>query len=196
MSTHRRSQLDRPGEQPEWLALGQAARYLGVAQSTLRKWCDAGRVPAFTTPGGHRRFRKSDLDAFVDESRVGSRGRRAPVVLVIDDEPGIAAYVRASLEPSGYEVEQSNDAEEGLRLVETRPPDLVMVDVTMTGANGWETLRRLHEQRGEKAPPLILFSSVSESDAELARTLGAEAYFGSPLDPRRLVERARAVLPV
>jgi len=182
--------------QPEWLTLGQAAKYLGVAQSTLRKWCDARRVPAFTTPGGHRRFRKSDLDEFVDQSRLGPRGRTGPVVLVIDDEPGIAAYVRASLEPSGYEVEQSIDLKEGLRMVETRSPDLVMVDVTMPGANGWEALRRLREQRGEAAPPVILFSAVNESDEELKRSLGARAYFGSPLDPRRLVESARDVVPV
>ena len=43
------------GREPEWLTLGQAAKYLGVAQSTIRKWSDLGRVPAFYTPGGHRR---------------------------------------------------------------------------------------------------------------------------------------------
>jgi excisionase family DNA binding protein len=36
----------------DWLTLGQAARYLGVAQSTIRKWSDQGRLPAFYTPGG------------------------------------------------------------------------------------------------------------------------------------------------
>ena len=54
--------------QPEWLTLGQAAKYLGVAQSTMRKWSDLGRVPAFYTPGGHRRYRRSDLDQFLDRS--------------------------------------------------------------------------------------------------------------------------------
>ncbi len=196
MPEPKRFQQSRAGEQPEWLTLGQAAKYLGVAQSTLRKWCDARRVPAFTTPGGHRRFRKSDLDEFVEQSQLGSRGRRGPLVLVIDDEPGIAAYVRASLEPAGYEVEQSSNAKEGLRLIETRPPDLVMVDVTMPGANDWESLRRLREHGGASAPRVILFSAVNESDEELVRSLGAEAYFGSPLDPRRLVESARDVLPV
>ena len=42
----------------DWLTLGQAAKYLGVAQSTIRKWSDNGRVRAFYTPGGHRRFRR------------------------------------------------------------------------------------------------------------------------------------------
>ena len=49
----------------DWLTLGQAAKYLGVAQSTIRKWSDLGRVPAFYTPGGHRRYKRADLDAFM-----------------------------------------------------------------------------------------------------------------------------------
>ena len=189
------SHARQASEHSEWLTLGQAARYLGVAQSTLRKWCDARRVPAFTTPGGHRRFRKSDLDEFVGQSRPDSQGHGRPVILVIDDEPGIPAYVRASLEPEGYEVEESSDVKEGLRLVEARPPGLIMVDVTMPGVDGWEMLRRLREKRGDETPPVILFSAVNESDEQLARSLGAKAYFGRPLDPRRLVESAREALP-
>ena len=50
-----------PATEPDWLTLGQAAKYLGVAQSTIRKWSDQGRVPAFYTPGGHRRYRRSDV---------------------------------------------------------------------------------------------------------------------------------------
>ena len=62
----------RPGPDPEWLTLGQAAKFLGVAQSTIRKWSDQGRVRAFYTPGGHRRFRLDDLESsFVDGSGPG-----------------------------------------------------------------------------------------------------------------------------
>src|SRR3954453_7720451 len=48
---------------PDWLTLGQAAKYLGVAQSTIRKWSDDGRVRAFYTPGGHRRYRRGGVGA-------------------------------------------------------------------------------------------------------------------------------------
>jgi excisionase family DNA binding protein len=194
MSERHRSHAKRPTEQSEWLTLGQAARYLGVAQSTLRKWCDAGRVPAFTTPGGHRRFRRSDLDEFIEQSRPGSQNQSGPVVLVVDDEPGMRAYVRASLEHDGCAVEESEGVEEGLRLAATRPPDLVMVDVTMSRADGWEMLRRLRERSGEETPPVIAFSAVDEGDEQLARARGAKAYFGRPLDPRQLVESAREEL--
>ena len=64
------------GEPTDWLTLGQAAKYLGVAQSTIRKWSDQGLVPAFYTPGGHRRFRRRDLDDLPRALRAGG-GRRA-----------------------------------------------------------------------------------------------------------------------
>src|SRR4029453_14855762 len=55
-----------PADEPDWLTLGQAAKYLGMAQSTIRKWSDTGRLPAFYTPGGHRRYRRADLDQFLE----------------------------------------------------------------------------------------------------------------------------------
>jgi len=195
-------QQNQPGsrrldEQAEWLTLGRAAEYLGVAQSTIRKWCDAGMVPAFTTPGGHRRFRKSDLDGFLESSRPGAPSpQNGPVILIVDNEPGVRAYVRASLEPEGYHVEEATEADEALRLIETRSPDLIMIDTSMPQVNGWEMLSRLRERHGEGMPPVLLFSSLDEADEEIALSRGASAFFGRPLDPLRLVERAREVLPL
>jgi len=48
-------------EEKEWLSLQEASQRLGVAPATLRNWADRGRVQAFRTPGGHRRFRERDL---------------------------------------------------------------------------------------------------------------------------------------
>src|SRR4026207_362691 len=67
-----------PTGEPDWLTLGQAAKFLGVAQSTIRKWSDQGRVPAFYTPGGHRRYRRRDLEALLDRPGPGSKAGRPP----------------------------------------------------------------------------------------------------------------------
>lgn len=64
-----RSRADRP--LPERLALGEASRLLGVDPDTLRRWADEGRVPAFTTPGGHRRFERKALERLVASRRTG-----------------------------------------------------------------------------------------------------------------------------
>jgi excisionase family DNA binding protein len=49
----------------EWLGLGEASQLLGVAPGTLRRWSDSGRIRAFTTPGGHRRFRRAALERLI-----------------------------------------------------------------------------------------------------------------------------------
>jgi excisionase family DNA binding protein len=67
--SHQRSQSDRP--LPERLPLGEASRLLGVDPDTLRRWADEGRVPAFTTPGGHRRFERRALERLVAQRRTG-----------------------------------------------------------------------------------------------------------------------------
>src|SRR5664279_5575903 len=87
--------------EPDWLTLGQAAKFLGVAQSTIRKWSDQGRVPAFYTPGGHRQFRRSDLESFVDRSGPGGQ-RSGPLVLVVDDDSRLREFMRINLELAGY----------------------------------------------------------------------------------------------
>src|SRR5215210_5635223 len=53
------------GAPADWIGLGEAARLLGVAPGTLRRWSDAGRVRAFTTPGGHRRYIRSALERLI-----------------------------------------------------------------------------------------------------------------------------------
>ena len=61
------------GAPHDWLSLGPASRLLGVDPDTLRRWADAGRVRAFATPGGHRRFSRADLERVVAARRPGRR---------------------------------------------------------------------------------------------------------------------------
>jgi excisionase family DNA binding protein len=177
----------------DWLTLGQAARYLGVAQSTIRKWSDSGRVRAFYTPGRHRRYRRADLDAFLERSSPGAS--RGPLVLVVDDDEHVREYVRANLEAEGYRVREAANAEQGLKALEEAKPDLVLLDVMMPQVDGWEMLRRLHERHGAGAIPVVMFSGkVDERAADEAAERGAQGFVGKPFDPQQLIEQAKQVL--
>jgi excisionase family DNA binding protein len=57
----------------EWLSLGPASRLLGIDPDTLRRWADDGRVAAWTTPGGHRRFDRVALERLVEQRRSNAR---------------------------------------------------------------------------------------------------------------------------
>jgi excisionase family DNA binding protein len=183
--------------QPEWLTLGQAATYLGVAQSTMRKWSDVGRVSAFYTPGGHRRYRRSDLDQFLDRSGRSGTSTEGPIVLIVDDDERLREYVRVNLEIEGYTVREAASADEGLAALEEESPDLILLDVMMPKVDGWEMLQRVQEKHGVGAIPVIMFSGkVDERSAAEATSRGAQGFIGKPFDPRALIESTKQLLPV
>ena len=184
-----------PSGSPDWLTLGRAAKYLGVAQSTIRKWSDQGRVPAFYTPGGHRRYRRGDLDNFLERS--GPSGGSGPTVLIVDDDAKLREYVRVNLEMEGYSVKEAGSADEGLGVLDESTPDLVLLDVMMPEVDGWEMLRRVQERHGIGAIPVIMFSGkVDEQAAAEAAARGAQAFIGKPFNPQQLIESTKQLLPV
>jgi excisionase family DNA binding protein len=185
-----------PTSDPDWLTLGQAAKYLGVAQSTIRKWSDQGRVPAFYTPGGHRRYRRNDLDNFLSRSGPGGAVQQGPLVLIVDDDERVREYVRVNLEMEGYAVREAGSADEGLAVLEEVSPDLILLDVMMPEVDGWEMLRRVQERHGTGAIPVVMFSGkIDESSMGEAAARGAQGFLGKPFDPQQLIEHAKQLLP-
>jgi excisionase family DNA binding protein len=186
-----------PTGEPDWLTLGQAAKYLGVAQSTIRKWSDQGRVPAFYTPGGHRRYQKGDLDQFLERSGpTGTTVEGTSVVLIVDDDPRLREYVRVNLEVEGYSVREAGSAEEGLGVLEESTPNLVLLDVMMPGVDGWQMLQRVQERHGVGTIPVIMFSGkVDESAAAEAASRGAQGFIGKPFNPQELIDQTKQLLP-
>lgn len=177
----------------DWLTLGQAAKYLGVAQSTIRKWSDGGRLPAFYTPGGHRRFRRGDLDRFLGTSRAG--GAPAPRVLIVDDDPGLREFLRVHLEADGCVVREAGSAEDGLASLEEELPDLILLDVQMPRMDGFEMLQRVRQRHGVETIPVVMFSGKVEAGAQAAaEEAGAQAFIGKPFDPEQLLASTRQLL--
>lgn len=72
-----------------WFTLGEASRTLGVTPNTLRRWADRGQIPSFTTPGGHRRFLVTAVQALVP-----ARRKRRPALASSSDQMA-RAYRRA-----------------------------------------------------------------------------------------------------
>ena len=187
-----------PADEPDWLTLGQAAKYLGMAQSTIRKWSDSGRLPAFYTPGGHRRYRRNDLDQFLERGGAAaprrSEGRRR--ILIVDDDERLREFVRVNLEMEGYSVREAASAEEGLSALDDEPPDLILLDVMMPQVDGWEMLRRVHERHGVGAIPVIMFSGkVDEESLKAATSRGAQGFIGKPFNPQQLIDQTKQLLP-
>lgn len=182
--------------QLEWFTVGEAARYLGIASSTFRNWVDAGRVPSYTTPGGHRRVTREALDRLLapaDGNPPMPDGRK-PHVLVIDDQREIRTMLRSCFESEGFEVAEAESVRDGMLAINRRIPDLLLLDICMPGADGWTMLRMIRAKLDVADLPVVVFSG--QDDLRGAEWRGAQGYVRKPFDPLLLVGQARALISI
>jgi len=176
------------GGSATWLTVGQAAKHVGVAERTVRRWADDGRLTAYSTPGGHRRFRLVDIEAFLESSRVSSPDEeRKSQVLVIDDDERRRASVAYALEADGCDVREAARAKDVFDAVDAAAPDVILMNVAVDGIDGIELLCRLRDAHGLEAVSVVMFTGAeAEGGASKARL--------APPQTARLVEAARRVL--
>ena len=116
-------------------------------------------------------------------------------VLVVEDEPDIAALVAYQLTREGFRVETAQTGDEALAAIGREVPDLVVLDRMLPGLSGDEILRGLRsEARTRSLPVLILTARREEEDRIEGLELGADDYLTKPFSPRELALRVRSIL--
>ncbi|OGZ53073.1 MAG: hypothetical protein A3B25_03360 [Candidatus Ryanbacteria bacterium RIFCSPLOWO2_01_FULL_48_26] len=99
-------------------------------------------------------------------------------ILIIEDDAFISSLVKARLEKEGFEVVQAFDGEEGMRLLKEDKPSLIILDLIMPKASGFETMEQLNlNVEFNKIPLVILSNLAQESDIQKAKSLGAKEFF-------------------
>ena len=113
-------------------------------------------------------------------------------VLVVDDEPTVREVVVGYLRRDGHDVAEAGDGHTALELLESDPPDLIVLDMMLPGVNGLDILRRV---RASSAIPVIMLTArAEESDRVAGLELGADDYVVKPFSPRELAARVNGVL--
>jgi PAS domain S-box-containing protein len=140
----------------------------------LPKWTMEGPAAASAVPLAAR--------------QVASAGDRATEakgsVLVIDDDPIIHDLMRTFLAREGYSVTVAASGEEGLRCARKMRPDVITLDISMPGVDGWSVLSELKTDADLKDTPVILLTMLD--DRKLGYALGAADYLMKPVDRERL----------
>ena len=115
-----------------------------------------------------------------------------PLVLVVDDEPGILRLINLVLSNNGFRVEVAENGAEALHVAEHRRPDLIILDLRMPEMDGLEVMRRIRERM---TTPVILLTGQSMNESKVAGLeSGADDYIVKPFNPRELNARVKAVL--
>lgn len=118
-----------------------------------------------------------------------------PRVLVIEDDPGIAAVVAYQLTRAGYRVETVASGTEGLESLYREVPDLVVLDRMLPGLSGDELLKLVRRDRATgTVPVLVLTAKREQADRIEGLELGADDYLTKPFSPREMVLRVDAIL--
>ncbi len=132
-----------------WLTLGEASRLLGVDPDTLRRWADGGKVDVFTTPGGHRRFLRSSIDAMLPRPR---QLRRQSLSAMGEPPDRIAAEfrrrVRSDLSAQEWHARFDEDSLRWFRERGVRMSDLLLGSLDTTRRVGREQLLEQAESLG------------------------------------------------
>ncbi len=116
-------------------------------------------------------------------------------ILIVEDDDVVTEAISYNLEWNGYQVEAAADGLSALKLVQTEPPDLIILDIALPKKNGLELCRELrHTEQTAKLPIIMLTARGSEIDKEVGLDAGADDYVTKPFQRSELLARVRALL--
>ena len=167
----------------------QVGALLQVNPSSVNKWVKDGRIPAFRTPGGHRRIRAGDLVAFLNEHKMpvpislAQASRRR--LLIVDDDQRQLESMQRLLKPyiDRVDVLLVGNGVDALVQVGSFKPHLVVLDVYMPSMDGLEVCRRLKASAETQGIQIIMATAEPTPEVEKKATeAGAKRCLHKPID--------------
>lgn len=113
-------------------------------------------------------------------------------ILIIEDNTGIQMSLMDELESEGYRVFTSGNGNDGLKLVQEKEPDLIILDIMLPGMDGYEVCKRMRSE-GNTIPVIMLTVKDKEIDKVLGLELGADDYVTKPFSVRELSARVKTI---
>jgi excisionase family DNA binding protein len=189
-----------------FLTTEEVLEYLQVNLRTVYRLIKAGKIPAVRV-GRQWRFRKRDIDAWLDSQRPRGGGARPaaappprpaagssrPRVLVVDDEASIRDLLAKTLALAEYDVDVAPDGRSALERMRLYPYDLLIADLKMPGMDGLTVIREAKRYKAD-LPVIIITGFSTESSAIEAVNIGVAGYLTKPFRvPQVLAAAAKAL---
>ena len=179
----------------DFLSTREAATRLGVALSTVQLWVETGVLPAWKTPGGHRRIPADVIDSIQARQRSVLSSTPTPELfraLVVEDDPVQRELYSRQFSEWNLPIQlfMAEDGFEGLVLIGRHSPDLVITDLAMPEMDGFKMIRRLKNQSAITRSSIIVVTALGPDDIEAEGGLPA----GIPVYPKPIPFAALRVL--
>ncbi len=166
----------------------QAGSLIQVNPSSINKWVKEGRIPAFRTPGGHRRIRAGDLVAFLNTHNMPVPRTLSPAsrqrLLIVDDDAKQLASLERVLKPyaSRIDVALCNNGIEALVKVGSFRPHMIVLDVYMPHLDGLEVCRKLRANAETQTIDIVMATAQLTNELEKkALEAGARRVMSKPV---------------
>lgn len=175
----------------------EISKFCNVYPTTVINWVKEGKLPAYTTPGGHRRIKKDDLLALMKKNNMPipenlSKGEKH-IALVIDDDQKILRMIKTILsqEEELQVITAENGFEAGLIIYKTMP-DIILLDFLMPDIDGFEVCRRLKSDEKTKDITIIAVTVLKEpKEIQKMISAGATDYISKPFKSEELVKKIK-----
>ena len=172
-----------PKDRP-YLTPTEVANWMMVSPITVRGWAQRNLLQAEVTPGGHRRFRREEVERFARQWNPA--GNKGPLrVLIVDDDMGVVGFLRELIGGGDYDVvvETAHNGFDAGRLAQSFIPDVMLLDLMMPGLSGTEVCRQIKQSAGLDSVRVIAMSGylTAENESELLAA-GAERCIAKPID--------------
>jgi excisionase family DNA binding protein len=178
---------------------GEVADLSHVTINAVKKWIAAGKLEAYTTPGGHFRIKREDFRDFVKKFNYKVKEGAfltAKKILIADDEPSVLDFLRESLNLSdnGYLVETACDGYEALIKVGSFEPNVLVIDIRMPRIDGIEVCKRLRADKSTKRIKILAITAYGAEDRQNIIDAGADMCLQKPMDMSTFVGKVQELL--
>ncbi len=190
-----------------FLTTEEVLEYLQVNLRTVYRLIKAGKIPAVRV-GRQWRFRKRDIDSWLDSQRPRGGVRQAPAaparpanaptrprILVVDDEASIRELLEKTLAMSDYDVDTAPDGRTALERMRLYPYDLLITDLRMPGMDGLTVIREAKRYKAD-LPVLVITGYSTESSAIEAANLGVHGYLTKPFRVSQVLGKTAKALGI
>jgi len=193
---------------------GEIAAYCDVHHRTVSRWIANGQLKGHKLPGrGNYRVLLDDFMRFLQQQQMpmplelqqhqadsATTEEAAPAesladrVLVIDDELAYRNAIRRVLFGAGYQLDFAADGfQAGVKIFSAKP-DLITLDLSMPGLDGYEVLKFIREQPELAAVRILVISGLGEAELQQAKLLGADAVLAKPFENQQLLQLVQQLL--
>lgn len=178
----------------------EIAKICQVMPSTVGRWIEEGKLPSFTTGGGHRRVWAADLTTFLEAHNIPVPAGLNPTplsALIVDDDEAMRrtiAKILAAANP-GLSIDEAQDGFDAGHKLGRAAPNLVILDLRLPGIDGFKVCRMIQQDANLVRTRVLATTGFDPEDSrERILKAGADDFLAKPFGPEELVAKSAALL--